>query len=268
MPDPASSAATAPADPAGDLACYQALHLAFDATLAHHQRGPRLVAALLAQAVDSVDGNLALRCQGEPAIACRRGCASCCTLRVVATAPEVFGMLRFLRAVVPPLQARGIDLIGRLRAADAATRDLDERRRVALQQPCPFLAQGVCVVHAVRSLACRGHASHDAAACQAAATGRLGAVPHSAGHRLVRALVQNALQSALRDAGLAWQLHELNHALVLAWDAPGAEAAWLAGADVLAAAAVDDVPQAEMAAVFDRLRPAAPPVAPVAPAAR
>jgi hypothetical protein len=72
---------------------------------------------------------------------------------------------------------------------------------------------------------------------------------------MVRALVQNALQSALRDAGLAWQVYELNRALLLALDDARAEAAWLAGADPLATAAVDEVPRAEMVEVFDRLRP-------------
>jgi hypothetical protein len=52
-------------------------------------------------------------------------------------------------------------------------------------------------------------------------------------------------------------LYELNLALVIAADHPNAEAAWLAGEDVLAPAALHEVPAAEMAAVFDRLRPAA-----------
>ena len=94
----------------------------------------------------------------------------------------------------------------------------------------------------MRTLACRGHASHDAQACVAAALGRCDEVPHSPGHRLLRALVQNAMQSSLRSAGLAWGLYELNQALVIAADHPNAEAAWLAGEDVLAPAALHEVP--------------------------
>ena len=77
-------------------------------------------------------------------------------------------------------------------------------------------------------------------------------IPHNLG-----APVQNALQSSLRDAGLAWGVHEFNEALVAALDHPGAAAAWWAGDDPLAPARCADVPAAEQAAVFDELRPAA-----------
>ncbi len=236
---------------------YRDLHLAFDATLARTAGQPVLVDALLGQAFDSFHGNVPVQCEDEPPLACQRGCGSCCSLRVAATAPEVWLMARFLRAVAPRLLERGVDLLGRVRQAHLATRGLSEPQRVALNQPCAFVAQGVCVVYPVRTLACRGHASHDAQACADAALGRCDEVPHSAGHRLLRALVQNAMQSSMRSAGLAWGLYELNQALVIAADHPNAEAAWLAGEDVLAPAALHEVPAAEMAAVFDRLRPAA-----------
>jgi Fe-S-cluster containining protein len=236
-------------------AFFQDLQRAFDASLARHAGQPGRVDALLAQAFDSFDGNVAIQCEDEPPLACQRGCATCCTLRVGATAPEVWLVARFLRAVAPRLAERGVDLMATVRAADAHSRGLDEAARVALRQRCPFIAQGVCVIYPVRPLACRGHASHDVKACVAAAAGRTAEVPHSVGHQMVRALVQNAMQSALRDAGLAWGAYELNHALVLADDEPGAEARWCAGDDPLAAAALTEVPAAEMAAAFDQLRP-------------
>jgi hypothetical protein len=236
-------------------AFFQDLHRAFDATLAAGAGQPRLADALLAQAADSFHGNLAEQCADEPPLACGRGCATCCTLRVGATAPEVFAVAHFLRAVQPRLLARGIDLVGQVRQVDACTRGLDESARVALRQRCPFIAQGVCVIYGVRPLACRGHASHDVRACVDAAAGRRDEVPYSEGHRLLRALVQNALQSALRQAGLAWGVYELNQALLLALEGEGAEAAWLGGADPLADAALREVPAEDMAAVFDQLRP-------------
>ena len=70
----------------------------------------------------------------------------------------------------------------------------------------------------------------------------------------MRALVQGALQSALRDAGLVWGAYELNAALLLAIDDEGADAAWRAGADPLAAAALTEVAADEMARTFDALR--------------
>ncbi|MCY1381345.1 hypothetical protein D9M69_692410 [compost metagenome] len=87
-----------------------------------------------------------------------------------------------------------------------------------------------------------------------AAAGRATEVPFSGPHQLVRMLLQSALQAALRQQGLAWGAYELNHALVLALDAPdAAHAAWLEGADSLAAAAVDLDQREAMAAGFDEI---------------
>lgn len=234
---------------------FQTLHHAFDQTLRRNAGQPAVIGALLTQAFDTFDHNVAEQCEGEPALACRRGCSACCSLRVGASAPEVLLVARFVRMVAPRLAPRGIDLVGQVRAADARTRGVGEAGRIALREPCAFVAQGVCVIYHVRPLACRGHASHDARACADAAAGRRAEVPYSVGHRMVRALVQNAMQSSLRDAGLAWGLYELNHALLLALDHDGAEPAWLAGGDVFAAALLGDVAAGEMATVYEQLRP-------------
>lgn len=209
--------------------------------------------AVLLQAWDSFDGNVAIQSEGQPAIACRKGCPSCCTLRVTATAPEVFLLAAYLRATANALRGHGIDLMDNLRQADAATRGLDEAQRVALRQRCAFIVQGVCLIHRVRPLACRGHASHDRRACVQAAAGQTDTVPFSTAHRVVRVLVQSALQAAVREQGLAWGAYELNHALVLALDQPDSHADWLKGGDPLAAAAVDLEQRAAMAADFDTI---------------
>jgi len=86
-----------------------------------------------------------------------------------------------------------------------------------------------------------------------AAAGRVTEVPFSGPHHLVRMLLQSALQAALRQQGLAWGAYELNHALVLALDAPEAQADWLRGADPLAAAVVDLDQREAMAAGFDEV---------------
>jgi Fe-S-cluster containining protein len=233
------------------------LQAAFAGSLQALAARPQRIDALLGRAFEVFERNLPLQCEGEPALACRRGCAACCTLRVTATAPEVLAVARWLRAVAPRLAERGIDLAGQVRAADARTRGQGEAARVGLRQRCPFIAQGVCVIYPVRPLACRGHASHDERACADAAAGRRAQVPHSEGHRRLRGLVQNAMQSALRDAGLAWASYELNQALVQALDDAGSEPAWLAGQDVFARARVDEVNPTEMAQVFDLLKPGA-----------
>lgn len=159
----------------------------------------------------------------------------------------------FLRATAPVLQGHGIDLMQRVREADAATRGLDEVARVALRRRCPFIERGVCLIHSVRLLACRGHASHDKRACVEAAAGRIDEVPFSGPHRVVRLLVQSALQAALRTRGLAWGAYELNHALVLALDDEQAGTHWLAGGDPLAAAGIDAQQREAMKAWFDEI---------------
>ena len=73
-------------------------------------------------------------------------------------------------------------------------------------------------------------------------------------HFLVRCVVQNALLAALRDAGLAWGLYELNSALNLALANPGAEAAWRAGGDPLASSSIAGADAREMAATFDAIK--------------
>lgn len=235
------------------LEFFVSLQRAFVATLGSAGRTPAAVDRLLARAFDTFEGNVGVLCEDEPPLACGRGCAACCSLRVVATAPELLLAARFLRTVQPRLRERGVDLVAGLRLADRRTRGRSESARAGLRQPCAFVARGVCVIYAVRPLACRGHASHDRRACTAAAAGRRFAVPASEGHRLARSLVQNAMQSALRQAGLSWALYELNQGLLVALDDPTAEARWLQGDDPFAAAAIPELPADEMAAAFDRL---------------
>jgi Fe-S-cluster containining protein len=234
----------------GAEAFFRDLRAAFEHTLDGAAQAS-LAQAVMLQAWDSFDGNVAIQCEGQPPIACHKGCPSCCTLRVTALAPEVFLIAAYLRATAAALQAHSIDLIGQLRETDAATRGLDEEARVRLRRRCAFIKQGVCLIHRVRPLACRGHASHNKRACVDAAAGRADEVPLSGPHRMVRVLVQSALQAALRQQQLDWGAFELNHALVLALDQPDALADWLAGGSPLADAAVDLALREAMAADFD-----------------
>jgi Fe-S-cluster containining protein len=213
-----------------------------------------VIDALLAMAWGSFDANVEAQCEGLPALDCHKGCATCCTLRVTATAPEVLMLARFIRALHPALMQRGIDLPAQVASADTCTQGLNEPQRIAARQRCPFIAQGVCVIYQVRPLACRGLASYDKRACAQAASGKIDAIPYSEPHMRMRSLVQNALQSALRDSQLAWGSYELNQALTLALQDPALEQRWLAGDDVFAVAQVHEVDSAEMAAVFDELK--------------
>lgn len=184
-------------------------------------------------------------------VACHGGCASCCTIRVIATAPEILAVARTIRSAPRVME---VELMRRIALADQSTRQLDEAQRLEEGVVCPFVDRGLCVIYSVRPLACRGHASYDSQACIDALAGHPCDVPVSATHMTVRSLVQNAMQSALRDGGYAWGVYELNQALNIALSDEACEAAWVAGKDVFAAALVADVSSDEMAATFDAIK--------------
>jgi Fe-S-cluster containining protein len=235
------------------LGFFSAMHQAFGNTLAEYRGREDMLGVLLTQAFSSYEGNAEIQAGGSPEPDCHKGCATCCTIRVVATAPEVFLVARYIRSVQDKLKQAGIDMRQRLADADSVTRDQDASERVELRQRCPYIHQGACIIYPVRPLACRSHISYSKSACVEAAAGRLDQVPYSAPHMEVRSLVQNAMQSALRDAGYAWGTYELNHSLSITLDDESTEAAWLAGDDVFANALVGDVSLAEMASAFDHI---------------
>lgn len=210
------------------------------------------ISALAGQAFDWFEQNIAYQNAGQNAIACDKGCPTCCSLRVVATAPEIFLLARYVRMVEATPEGNALGLRDRVAAAHDLTRGLDEQERLVRAQPCPLLLEGMCILHPVRSLTCRGHAAFDADACRAAAAGEDVEVAISEPHLTLRSLVQNALQSALRDAGLAWGFYELNAGLALALADPEREVAWLAGADSLAPATAACDMEA-LGDLFDRL---------------
>ncbi len=240
-------------DDFGPLAFFKAQQKAFCETLAERRGSENLIDGLLMQAYSSFDHNVEIQAEGMPPLACHKGCATCCTLRVTATAPEVLMIGRYVRWSADKLKALNIGLAERIAAADVKTRGLDERQRVALRLCCPYIHNGACLIYPVRPLACRGHASYDVRACGAAAAGRAEEVPYSAPHMTVRSLVQNAMQSALRDAGLAFGLYELNHAVCIALNDEACCQAWLSGEDGFAPAAVTELGAEEMAHAYDAI---------------
>lgn len=232
---------------------FMAMHEAFGNTLAVHRGREEMLGVLLTQAFSSYEGNAEMQVEDLPEPDCHKGCATCCTVRVVATAPEVLLVARYIRSVEDKLQQAGFDMRQRLSDADDVTRDQDEHERVTLRHRCPYIHRGSCVIYPVRPLACRSHVSYSKRACVEAAAGHLDEIPYSAPHMSVRSLVQNAMQSALRDEGYAWGAYELNHSLSIALNDESSESAWLAGDDVFSTALVADVSLAEMASTFDHI---------------
>jgi Fe-S-cluster containining protein len=228
---------------------FRDLHAGFARVLGAGLPPEILIDRLAVHAFDLFEGNVSVQAEGLPEPDCRKNCPSCCTLRVTATAPEIFLLARYVRIVDASPSGSRINLPKRIAQANRASKGLNERQRMALRRPCPLILRSVCIIHPVRPLACRGHASFDRAACARAAAGRNVEVPVSEPHLQLRGLVQSALQSALRAAGLAWGLYEMNHALALALDREDRGAAWAKGGDSLGPTIED----ADMGATFDTL---------------
>ena len=232
---------------------FLALHQGFSDTLTEYHGNKKMLPVLLMQSFHRFEDNVESQAEAYPEIACHKGCAACCTVRVIATAPEVLLAARYIRAAEDLLKQKGIDLMQRLADADLATRDCDEQQRVKLRHRCPYIDKGACIIYPVRPLACRGHASYDKRACTDAAAGKRDEIPYSIPHMDIRSMVQNAMQSALRDASYPWATYELNHALRIALEDEDSEFAWYSGEDVFAPAMVAEVSLAEMAQTFDHI---------------
>lgn len=236
------------------LAFFQAMHGAFMDVLRRKNGKSELIESLLSLAFSSFDGNVQIQAEGQPELDCHKGCAACCRLRITATAPEVLLIAKFIRATAPVLKERGIDLTQRVKEADADTRGLNEAERFKRKRRCPFIAKGSCTIYPVRTLACRGHASHDKRACAAAMAGSDNVIPISQPHLMVRSMVQNAMQSAMLDGGYSWGLYELNQALHMALAEDDIEKNWLQGQDVFASALISEMDQQEMSRVFAEIK--------------
>jgi len=249
-----AQSATQVAEQSGAIAFFKAQHEGFLATLTAARARPDLLDRIWMQAFTSFERNVEDQTRELPQLACRKGCGTCCQLLVAATAPEVLMIARYLRSMAAGFKTVGIDLVGQLYAAADFVEPSGHVRPMALVRECPFLAEGICVIYPVRPMACRGHASFNEDACVSALRGGAETVPVSEPHRTVRALVQNALQSAMRDAGYAWGLYDLVAALKIALARPESEAEFTQGGDPFAAVALDAVSREEMASAFDRLK--------------
>lgn len=169
-------------------------------------------------------------------VACRKGCAFCCSLYVSALPPEIFAIADFIRQNATDLAAE----IARIEAADAKTRGLDPHGRFMSKAFCALLVDGACSVYAVRPLVCRGVLSRSRAACESAYRGDVpdnaDAIEQAAG---IRSAYGEAFLAALHRRGLDLKGYELAHAVLVALKDERAEERWYAGDDVFAGVRAD-----------------------------
>lgn len=174
-------------------------------------------------------------------LACRRGCSFCCHAYVAVSAAEALLVAGAIRSWP---RAQRDATVARIRATDDRTRGLAPHQRFGPEMPCPLLVDGRCSAYAVRPFSCRAEVSMDAGACERLMNGeparRLApAFPHR-----LKMMESTALAVAAGKAGLRAGILEFNAALRIALDAGDAEARWLRGEDVFAAAAVHPTAQA------------------------
>jgi Fe-S-cluster containining protein len=185
----------------------------------------------VAQALDELTARwLALGGADEAKPACARGCSHCCHARVDVTAPEVFLLVRYLRARPDAARDARIDSTARrLEGASGRAYHLAQVRCALLDD------DGACLAYPARPLACRRAHSTDASVCAAV---------HEDPALDVRIPSAPSLQWAASSLVLGWlegceharrapHHYELHGALRIALADPGSEARFLAGEDPL-----------------------------------
>jgi Fe-S-cluster containining protein len=169
-------------------------------------------------------------------IACREGCAFCCHLKVLATAPEVLRLAEHLEATRSAAELKEIQ--ARVAAADDRTRGMSTGRRAQERVACPLLVDGRCAAYEARPLACRGASSLDAAACERCfqrPDDEIDLPVYKPQLQVIEA-VRGGLGGGAARSGLDGRLLELNTALRIALESPEAGKAWARGKPAFAGA--------------------------------
>jgi Fe-S-cluster containining protein len=193
--------------------------------------------AQVAQQATWVAAQLAEQLVDRQAIACRAGCAWCCSLFVSATAPEVIQIAEYLRATRPAAEIAALH--ERLDERELLLAGRTAEQRSAARLPCVLLENQQCSVYPARPLACGSWTSTSAERCEA-----------SWRHRWAETITANQMQLwlyggvmlGLREGldayGLASEQLDLTTALRIALDMPDAAERWLAGEPIFAVARV------------------------------
>lgn len=164
--------------------------------------------------------NLDLVAAAADRVACRPGCAHCCSLRVEVTDPEALQMAERVRQLP---QAEQAALVLRLQRQARHWRGAETQP--AQRLPCALLVDQHCSIYAQRPSACRKAHSLSAAACETGAA----VIPQSL-DRVVRceALIAGTRQ-AYQNNNLPAASHELAAAVQAALQDPRALENWYQG---------------------------------------
>lgn len=184
----------------------------------------------------------------ERRLACSAGCSMCCHNWIAVTAPEVF-------AIAAEVAGRpgAPGLIAEIAAAAQKGRGIDRDSRLERRLLCPMIAEHKCSIYAVRPVACRGFFSLSLDACRAVFAGEGEDIPSWRIGMMLRAIHERCLAAAMKARGLHHGAFEMTEGLTIAFGQPDAQARWLAGEDVFAAATPDGLSDPEEELFLDVL---------------
>jgi Fe-S-cluster containining protein len=98
-------------------------------------------------------------------VACRDGCAHCCSVPVDGQAHEIFFAADHIQVNFSPVALAKV--LGRLGRHRRRVARLTADQRAVSRTPCALLRRGSCSIYAGRPEACRSHHTRNAAACAA-----------------------------------------------------------------------------------------------------
>jgi hypothetical protein len=168
-------------------------------------------------------------------LACAKGCAWCCNLKVEVSEPELFTLLAYIKDNFNDEQIQAL----RARLADQweRTKDLDQNAQVLANIPGALLdyETKTCTVYHARPLSCRGWTSYDAGRCETATwvpyyTTKINVLIHA-----FRGQIGQAMEKAMAAVGLVARNLHLPGALLFCLNQPEwieVFRRWVAGQDV------------------------------------
>jgi Fe-S-cluster containining protein len=152
-----------------------------------------------------------------PKVACKRGCAWCCYMKVEVGAPEVFRLADYLKETMTQTELNS--LLSRLRVAWKITGGLPPDEHVRSGVPCPLLdvQTNSCHGYAFRPFSCRAWNSTDVAGCERSTHEENVTTPNNIAQTLGARSVAYGMHVGLAFAGnFVLDVYDLNGSLLIA----------------------------------------------------
>jgi len=152
---------------------------------------------------------------------CRIKCSHCCYVRVEATDPEIFRIVRHIRQR-PTSEVNDLTVRLRRRVSN------DDAGVIETKQGCTFLVNNLCTIYEVRPAACRKAHSLSLEQCETFAP----EISQNLKLIVEAEALMAGTSSAYHEVGLLASAHELNSAVLTALNDDTAEARWYDGENI------------------------------------